>query len=1455
MALPRGQWDVTYLASKYPWLQVDQQTLEDFRSPFNWAVDAAVPPACSSDEEKSLDWKRNGKRRVKIKREELQPRRNRRFRTKIHVKSNEIRRDHDKLVSATEIQTMNNVPPLEELKTPSTTVMMPLLSVPTLTPSTDRPETFDLMLELLQRDYDTLAHIRHHKKPKKRSKPNVLALKFPIITTKSLSSVSKREGFNLKRSPATRTSLDNYAKQIQNLTEEEHRLEESVMARIEEEKSRLPLTFLFERNLMRRSDAQVDGLRVVTAIFAKLQHRMLFNSFTRWKEFLDAARHEDRRLVALFQAQQRAIKLLERVSSDAYVGTLAQGFHLWRIVTQQRIEQERNLAASVIQKAVRARRSMLHLEALRQAAQAADYRRHQTIQALLRFERYGTMMKWGTLRIGFDFAKQTRAARNLQLFFRRVAVRRRVGRRVRCKEGAVRIQAQWRAHLARREVAVRREERVRRLLLEAKAAIQMERIVRGFLARKQVFRRKQWLIKAHLAAFRLQRWLRHGLFLSVLHSKFRERKRLIEYARARASAVELAKLRWRSAIAVQCVFRGLLARRIYERKLRAYRKEQAAIYLQRFWRRRQGLYALGLRFAERKERLIQCRLQGAIVIQCGFRCYRARCKRSHLAAKKEERRQASTVIQRHVRGLIARNRYRRFREATVAIQRCIRCALARRCRTRRYQAVLKLQQWTRGVYACRAARKVLHRLRVEARRREASVLLIQKLVRQREAEQTARLFREALNIVKTEQRRYFGSESDAVRGGVGWSTHQASSELLTYLTQRFLEDDSCFTTKELRWLRTQVQAGRERLAREDHSAVFLQRRYRGYATRMGYWVHRLQMEELRRLKEEKAVVIQSGARRWLAKRYVRRVREQRRLAELKEAYIRERKRKEEERVWKERYEREQMELCVQKAQEAANQLREARRETDLARVKAEAAEYRAKELAAEREIESLLKTPVVKNTEEVPGEEKQEKDPWIQLQDDYGNAYYYNEITGESSWDPPPKTSPKEEESKEAEVKLVEASEDTKVEEVDPLEEILRQGKCIKCQRLQAMKRCLDCHDTKRAFYCTMCFKHHTDNPNEENLPTVSKTNHDFEAVPEAVAVPARCQSESECAVDDDTNNQETKEKGLAAYYCYECSTDHTSTIVSNDTEPPGSFYCENCFARDHGTAQKLRHVEKALRFRRGALLCCDCGHALAVRQCESCGGDKFCETCFISSHTGSKNRSLQHTWTTLDVLRDLLEEETDRYCVECDVRASSRLCNLCGDGFCSGCFEKTHAKGAKRRHTWLPWSIAAQYGDWIEIKDDRVTIYFNVETKESTNEKPRVLLSGEERHRLELVEREQLQRSRQIELESEVLQLKEQIRELQQQQRPDSRDRPPVENIDNCQNASPTKPPKRRVLGKLFGRNPPAQTSTPGGRQELTEDLANRVRAENQPISSPEFQQAMVKELAALAMASSQPK
>ncbi|KAF1315768.1 hypothetical protein FI667_g15819, partial [Globisporangium splendens] len=51
MALPsRKNWDLTHLATKYPWLRVDSETIEEFRSPFQW-VDA---PATRKQQKPSI---------------------------------------------------------------------------------------------------------------------------------------------------------------------------------------------------------------------------------------------------------------------------------------------------------------------------------------------------------------------------------------------------------------------------------------------------------------------------------------------------------------------------------------------------------------------------------------------------------------------------------------------------------------------------------------------------------------------------------------------------------------------------------------------------------------------------------------------------------------------------------------------------------------------------------------------------------------------------------------------------------------------------------------------------------------------------------------------------------------------------------------------------------------------------------------------------------------------------------------------------------------------------------------------------------------------------------------------------------------------------------------------------------------------------------------------------------
>ncbi|RLN54408.1 hypothetical protein BBJ28_00007789 [Nothophytophthora sp. Chile5] len=1235
MALPlRERWDVTHLAAKYPWLRVDQAALEEFRSPFRWVPD--TPPLLHSStgnpDSDSSDGDAGGrpqrhrgerKARTESREEELKAEKQPKVGKKKRINTHAITRNHKHLPSPTAKPRRNNSPPSydpsesplrllipveEESPTPSLSI-----ATPTITVCQDAGELEDAsnsVLDTLKHDHEVLLMLRNRKKKKvKRKSPsNVLTLRFPVLVSKTPASHTQTSTSSIEDgnwSSSASLLLDKYTRELASLAQEEQRLEQGVLTRIAEEKARLPLTFLFEHNLLHRSDAQQDGLRIVTAIFAKLQHRLLFSGFVRWRGFLSSIRREERQQEVLRLARLRAVSLLERVSSDAYVGTLARGFQRWKRADRLLVEQERYQAATVIQTAFRTRRARQHLLILRQAAKARDHRRELAVQALLRFERYGSTMKWGALRVGFDLARQTPRGK----------------------------------------------------------------------------------------------------------------------------------------------------------------------------------------------------------------------------------------------------------------------------RGRRLGATVKLQGWTKGVLLCRVARRVLEEMVVQAQRREALALLLQKRARQIEAQQTARLFREALKVVKIEQRRYFGTGDGGVQGGTGWATHQASSELLAFVTERFLEDDTCLAFKETQWLRAQVQAAYERLAQEDHAAVFLQRRYRGYATRLAYWVHRCQMEQLRQLKEVKVVVLQRIARGWLARRQTRRLREQRRKMELKEAYIRERRRKDEEREWKERVDREQMELRVQQAHEAEAQIREARREADVARIKAEAAAYRAQELAAELEIKAAEEALAVRRASEKA--EEMEGDKWTELADEFGNAYYCNERTGESCWDRPPPPPPKKEkkpldegaeavnaDAKARELKAQQTKEEEErkakaaLAEKEELERALREGKCRTCRRVQATKQCLDCEDTAHAKFCTACFAQE-----HPRLSNSSEYQHDFTVLPSAQTRVARCQSALHSNTGD-SENQQPSGLRLATYFCLECAT---ATHPDSDSESKlkldaaGCFYCDECFAGSHETTQELQHVEKALQFCRGASLCCDCGHTLAARLCEQCG-DKFCASCFVTVHTSSKRRLTTHTWTPLKVIREPLVSETDVYCVDCDLRASSRLCNLCGDGFCDSCFAVAHAKGAKRSHTWLPWAVAAQHGDWLEIQDNNATLFFNVETKESTATRPSALLPGDERHRLQLAEREQLQRRRQIELESEVVKLKEQLLELQDSQQQQTRRHQqfgshaskPTKHLEapgeQKKSDKAKKAAKPGLLSRLYPRRPRSQLEKKNVAPEETKDLAKE-----ESIGSPAFQQAVLQELAALAQTPSQ--
>ncbi|KAF1317847.1 Protein abnormal spindle, partial [Globisporangium splendens] len=570
------------------------------------------------------------------------------------------------------------------------------------------------------------------------------------------------------------------------------------------------------------------------------------------------------------------------------------------------------------------------------------------------------------------------------------------------------------------------------------------------------------------------------------------------------------------------------------------------------------------------------------------------------------------------------------------------------------------------------------------------------------------------------------------------------------------------------------------------------------------------------------------------------MRQKQKLDAIKVAYIRERKWKEDELMWREQCQREQMELQLRKVKAMELKMKEAKRDDELAGWRAEAAAFKKHELQAQHDLEKQQRKVLKEGKANHTSDSSMElEEGWTELRDAYGNVYYYNETTLESVWDRPVKknvpaakgeASPTKAESTKSTIAKGSStessspsigSEDTATssrKDGQGQNDAVPEGNCWKCRTAVATKECLDCHDPLQRQYCMPCFllEHHTFPDN-----TGAKQRHDFRVLIKAKQQ-SRCLSLACKAKKDDAN--------LATYYCDACPTIVSPTIPVFDSEvqaplsrdlttatpvqaaAKGCFFCEECFPVVHESAQAAAHIASAsLHFRTGAILCCDCSARVGTRLCEQCD-EEFCIQCFDRIHLQSQKKH-DHVWSPIEILKDELTSAKDSHCIECDRRKCTRLCNLCGDGFCDSCFLATHDKGKKQQHTWIAWESFAQVGDWLEIFDEKTnaTIFFNIETKESTTKQPFVLKSGTERHQLQFHEREQLQKRK--ELESEIVQLKEKLHEMQERealaQRPQSRnlrssgaaraDGKPDAAPDTSASEKPIK--KRGLFGKLFSR------------------------------------------------------
>lgn len=596
----------------------------------------------------------------------------------------------------------------------------------------------------------------------------------------------------------------------------------------------------------------------------------------------------------LEQSQAQAIKLFERLASDAYVGTIERAFHRWRGAAQSMVDAERNSAAAIIQGRFRKRRAMALATVLKQASLDAEYKCKIEIQQLLRFESYGTTMLWSTLRLGFNMMIQNHCARRVQFFFRRLVVQKRISKRVAQRQAATKIETQWRMRLARADLASKRAEAARRRAQEEHAATVIQCQARRFAAKKKLHNLRLLQLRKNEAAQQLQLWWRRCKSRWALHERFEARNRMLLEEQVRSERLRLEALeeqtRQEAVLVIQRLARGWFARQEYRHRLHAKRLDLAARRVQASWRKSKGRYALHLRFVAQGNRLEERRNGSALKIQCCYRIYVAKTKRYQLQHERNRRRVAAIVIQRKVQQYFAQKRYRHKRRSAIIVQKGMRSKLAKLQRQRmlfereqKRLAALRIQYWARSVAARILVKALREKKRQEKLRRKQSAVMIQKRARGIEVRKMVKLLKDAIATVELEQSRHCQE-----------SRRQCSSELLDFVTRHYFANPEAvgtkrFTALEYDWLLNQVIQSKQQMEEEDRAIVFLQRYYRGYACRAAFWVMKLRERQQREREQRAAVVIQRVARGFLGRRRVRRHRQQRKMEQLKAKYIQERR--------------------------------------------------------------------------------------------------------------------------------------------------------------------------------------------------------------------------------------------------------------------------------------------------------------------------------------------------------------------------------------------------------------------------------------------------------------------------------------------------------------------------------------------------------------------------------------
>jgi hypothetical protein len=139
--------------------------------------------------------------------------------------------------------------------------------------------------------------------------------------------------------------------------------------------------------------------------------------------------------------------------------------------------------------------------------------------------------------------------------------------------------------------------------------------------------------------------------------------------------------------------------------------------------------------------------------------------------------------------------------------------------------------------------------------------------------------------------------------------------------------------------------------------------------------------------------------------------------------------------------------------------------------------------------------------------------------------------------------------------------------------------------------------------------------------------------------------------------------------------------------------------------------------FRTGEKWCLDCKST-------------YCDKHYAKIHRNEKDGDYEslrkHRWSKNELGndRETLEQPDDVYCIECNMKVATKLCDICWDAYCTKCFDLVHHVGFLKEHKGINIRRAKMQWYCVRQKEPEPDYYINGVTGDKTYEKPMELMT-----------------------------------------------------------------------------------------------------------------------------------